>query len=530
MTRRKSKVKTKSNDTNYSQELRLITEAAKHQKSQDAFSNPLNRTGANTPNLLDSTEYPLQRLSFDYMRLQSLYRSHWIIRRIIDTIPEDMCKNWISFETQATPDEIKQVELCMKETYVSDKFVEAMKWARLFGGAGALIMIDGHEDILDQPLYLSMIMPDSFCGLMVLDRWSGLSPTGELIDDPRDPEFGLPKYYNITTQTQESFKVHHSRILRFIGRDVPRWEKQAEMYWGVSEVEHVFDELKKRDNVSWNIALLTFRANLIGLKMNDLGQLMAMGDPASQRDLYNTLSAQNQIMNNQGMLILDREDSMEQRSYSFGGLSEVMEKFMMDISGAAEIPATKLFGRSPEGMNSTGESDSDNYDDSIGQKQAFHMNIPLRKLIPIVWLSVHGRLPNDLDFKFNPIGNMSNKDKTELADKGSELIGKAYDRGLISQRTALREMKQLSSLTGFFSNITDEDIANSDDSLQTMNQPEMPGMEDMPEQPPQMGGQLGEQEQEQGNDNAPTPTAVVLDRLDELLSRIIEKKQRPNMK
>ena len=44
MTRRKSKSKIKSND-NYSPELRLITEAAKHQKSKDAFSNPLSQNG-----------------------------------------------------------------------------------------------------------------------------------------------------------------------------------------------------------------------------------------------------------------------------------------------------------------------------------------------------------------------------------------------------------------------------------------------------------------------------------------------------
>ena len=53
----------------------------------------------------------------------------------------------------------------------------------------------------------------------------------------------------------------------------------------------------------------------------------------------------------------------------------------------------------------------------------------------------------------------------DLADKGSEAIGKAYDRGLITQKTALREMRQLSSLTGIFSNITDEDIESADDAV-----------------------------------------------------------------
>lgn len=54
------------------------------------------------------------------------------------------------------------------------------------------------------------------------------------------------------------YKVHHSRLLRFTGDDLPYWESQAEQQWGASVIESIFDELKKRDNVSWNIAQLIF--------------------------------------------------------------------------------------------------------------------------------------------------------------------------------------------------------------------------------------------------------------------------------
>ena len=475
-----------------SPELRLLAEVARRQKANDAFSNPMARTGSNTPNLLEATEYPLQRMTFNYMLLQSLYRSHWIVRRIIDTVPEDMCKNWVTIVTEATPEEIGKVETCFKKTQIMSKFIEAMKWGRLFGGAGALIMIDGHEGMLDQPLNLEHIMPDSFCGLMVLDRWSGLSPTGDLVTDHRDPEYGLPKYYNITTQTQETFKVHHSRLLRFIGRDVPRWEKQAEMYWGVSEVEHVFEELRKRDNISWNVVMLTFRANLLALKMSDLGQTLTSTAPQAQQQIYNTLSAQNEIMSNQGMLLLDKEDDMEQKQYSFSGIADVQENVMLDVAGAAEIPATKLFGRAPAGMNATGDSDMQIYYDSISQKQNFHMETPLRKLLPVVWVSVHGYIPDDLDFKFNPIDSVSNKDRADLSNSLSEVVGKQYDRGLISQKMALKELKQQAPITGVFTNITDEDIEKAEDEVKDP----MAGMESMPS----MGdipGEVGQEEQQQ---------------------------------
>lgn len=260
--------------------------------------------------------------------------------------------------------------------------------------------------------------------------------------------------------------MHHSRVLRFIGRDVPFWEKQAEVMWGVSEIEHIYDELRKRDNTSWNIANLIFRAYLITLKMKDLDQILAIGDEQSQQELYNIIQAQNWLMSNQGMLALGADDALDSKAYSFAGLSDVYEQFMMDISGAAEIPATKLFGRAPAGMNATGESDLQIYYDSIEQRQESNLAPALDKLLPIMALSEWGYIPSDLDYDFNPIASISQKDKTDLASKITDSISKAFSEGLISSKTALKELRQQSSITGIFSNITDEDIDSADDTVQ----------------------------------------------------------------
>jgi hypothetical protein len=84
------------------------TETKKRNISMDSFSNPLARLGSGTPNLLEGTEYTITRLTQNYTLLNSLYRSHWIGRKIIDCIPEDMMKNWITLQTQLEPDEIKR--------------------------------------------------------------------------------------------------------------------------------------------------------------------------------------------------------------------------------------------------------------------------------------------------------------------------------------------------------------------------------------------------------------------------------------
>jgi phage-related protein (TIGR01555 family) len=430
----------------------------------DAFSNVLARLGFGTPNLLEGTEYPLTRLTRNYNLMNSLYRSHWIVRKIIDTIPEDMCKNWYELQGQVTPEAIDLFNKVERKTRTKVSILKGLKWGRLYGGAAGVILVEGHENYLSDPLDLDSIMPGSYKGLMVLDRWSGVTPTSELIEDINDPDFGLPASYQITTETSKTIKIHASRVLRFTGRDLPFWEKLAEMHWGISEIEVIYDELKKRDNTSWNIASLIFMANLRVLKMGDLGEMLSTGSAQLQQKLYNTLAAQNHILSNMGLQILGRDDDFDTKQITgFNGLSSMYECFMMDIAGACEIPVTRLFGRSPAGLNATGESDDQNYEGVIEQKQEASLRPVLEKLLPVMCMSTWGQVPDDLDFTFNPYRTLDNKEMADLAKAKSDAIVEVYNALPISDRTALKELRQMSDETGMWSNITDEDIEAASD-------------------------------------------------------------------
>ncbi len=430
----------------------------------DAFSNVLARLGYGTPNLLEGTEYPLTRLTNNYQLLNSLYRNNWIARRVIDTIPEDMCRNWITVKTQVDPMQLEQLDKLWRTRRLKERILDGLKWGRLYGGAVGLLMIEGHEDILDQPLDFDMIMPGSFKNIMVVDRWAGAYPSEELEENINDVEFGLPKYYEITLTTGTLLRVHHSRVLRFVGKRLPYWEMLAEVYWGESEIEVIYEELKKRDNTSFNIASLVFLANLRVLKMSDLGQDLAVNDSKAQSALYNTLQAQNWLMSNMGLYVMDAADSMETHQYSFSGINEIYESFMMDISGAARMPVTKLFGRSPAGMNATGESDMQNYYEVVEQDQESMLAPIINKVLPVMCMSEWGAIPDDLDYSFNPIQTPDDGEVAELIQQKTTAIVSLVNAGILSQKTALQELRQLGDTTGMFTNITDKQIENADDS------------------------------------------------------------------
>ena len=311
------------------EKLKSQTEVLNKLYTIDAFQNQMARLGFGQPNLNEGADYPLTRMSQNYNLFTSLYRSSWIVRKIVDVFPSDMVKNWIKFNSSLDPEKISKINSVIRKTKTKEKIKEGLRWARLYGGAAGLILIDGDED-LSEPLDYDTIMLDDYKGLLIFDRWNGIYPDIELEDDISDEEYGYPKYYSISLSEansnlmlsynkQDLVKVHHSRIVRFNGRDLPLWERQAEMFWGESEIEIVFEELKKRDNTSANIASLIFLANIRVLKMNDLGQLLGASTQKAQENLYKVLQAQNQLMSNMGIYVMDKDDDFGSEQYSFGG-------------------------------------------------------------------------------------------------------------------------------------------------------------------------------------------------------------------
>jgi phage-related protein (TIGR01555 family) len=370
----------------------------------DAFSNPGARTGFGEMNLINTTEYPLTRLSQNWSLLTSLYRSSWIVQRVCSIIPEDAMTDLRIEAPGLDNDSLDKLDECISKTKIRRQIIEAIKWARLYGGAAAVIMIDGQDEDLLKPLRVNDILPGSFRGLFIVDRWSGIYPSLELVSNPASHDYGLPRFYEVRDEDGVlKYRIHHSRILRFIGTQMPYYESLAEQQWGTSAVEAMYDDLVRRDNVTHNIANLTFKACLSVYEIDSLDQIFASASASAQRRMYSMIEAMSILESNLGVRLVNKGDAVQQLQYSFGGLPEVLDGAMLDVSGSTAIPATRLFGRSPAGMNSTGESDEKNYRSTLEQQRSIHIYPALEKLAPIVSMSALGGVPAGLKFKLPPL-------------------------------------------------------------------------------------------------------------------------------
>lgn len=430
-------------------------------KALDAYSNLAANLGAGANNLAQTAGYVMQRFTWDYYTINILFRDNWIAKAIVEKPANEMLKNGFEIQSELDPDKVTKIMQTYRRTQTQPKFRECLIWSRLYGGCLLIPMLEGQED-LSKPLDFDSIMPDSYKGCFTIDRWCGVSPSLELIDDISDPEFGQPKYYIITApQFDGEIKVHHSRVIKMIGRRLPYWEEIAETYWGASELEHVYTELKKRDDTSANISFLIFLANIRVFGMEGLGQAITIGDQESLQKVYETVQNINRLMCNTGIMAMDKDDTFNTQQYTFAGINDIYESFMLDISGAAEIPVDKLFGRSPAGFNAGNET-LQNYYDTIQEKQETDVRYPLEKLLKIITMSALGEIPDDFEIVFNPIRRPSDLEKSDLGQKNTQAVLEAYQANVVGKGTVLREFKEQSPLSGMWSNITDEMIKEAD--------------------------------------------------------------------
>lgn len=424
---------------------------------QDAFSNPLFRLGYGSQSPLEATEYPLTRMTDNYALLNSLYRDNWVVQNVVGIIPDDMTKKWFAPAGAVGPEHLKELDRVQRVTALRERVNEGLRWGRLYGGAAGLIMIRGQEGMLGQPLELESIYPGTFQGLYILDRWQGVVPGMELVFEGGEP---VPAYYSITDARGNTVaKVHHSRLVRFTGRDLPFLERVAELYWGESEVEALYNDVVKHDNVAANMAALTFRANVDTKEVQNLDQLFSVTSGEQQRRFWNVMQAQSVMKSNFGMQLVNRGDQIKNTQYTFTGLQEVYDSMCLDLSGASRIPVTKLFGRSPAGMNATGESDLRNYYDYVDTLREAKLRPILEKLLPVLAMSAWGAVPDGLDITFPPLWTPTAAEVAEIALKKAQAIRDTFQAGLFRADTAQRELKKLADETGMFDSISEEEIA-----------------------------------------------------------------------
>ena len=496
----------------------------------DSFQNFAAQLGYGTQNLSTANKYGFNPITRNHTTLEWMYRGSWLVKQIVDAVADDMTRAGVSIESEMEPDDMEEFTKYFQTNLIWQRLNSTIKWSRLYGGCVALMMIEGQRT--DTPLRTDTIMKDQFQGLLVLDRWMLWPDLTQTVSNP-GPDFGQPEFYQIIADVRglPKMRIHHSRLIRMDGVELPYWQTISENGWSLSVIEPLLDRMVAFDSVTQGAAQLAFKAHLRVVRVEGLRELIAAGGLVYQAFLQQ-MAIIRLMQTNEGMTVLDKEDEFQANSYSFAGLPDLLHTFGEQLSGASQIPLTRLFGQSPNGMSATGESDMRNYYDSIKAQQEARLRRPLNVLFDVMHRSKFGyQLPDDFNWSFSPLWQLSESEKATIAGQVTVMVDQARTGGLIGTETALKELRQSSRITGIWSNIKDSDIeaAKQDDLLPdpaTMGQqPGEPGAGQTPHapgatpptggpKPPAGGGAKGAGlEGSESDDDAEGPSTVIARRL-----------------
>ena len=362
-----------------------------------------------------------------YQQLTAAYQSNWIARAVVDIPADDMTREWRTLKC-VDADAIRQEE---DRLNVQAAVNEALSWARLFGG-GAILVITNQD--LSQPLQPQLIGKGDVKRLMVFDRWD-LQPQQMNTWDILADNYLMPEFYTIYQGTQT---IHHSHFIKFTGAKLPRRERIMLQGWGDSYLRKSFDDIKDIVASKDGIAELMQMANVDVITREGLAEDLATDQEDKIMKRYQLFDSMKSIINT---ALLDGEEKLDRLTLNLSGVAPVLETMMTWISGAAEIPSTRLFGRSPAGLNSTGDSDLQNYYNSIRSQQNSQLTKALQPLDEIIVRSALGTMPDDFNYAWNALSQPTDKEQAETRKLDADTDIAYLDNGVIGRAQIMRKLE-----------------------------------------------------------------------------------------
>lgn len=300
-------------------------------------------------------------------------------KRIVEVVADDMTREWLKIDNDVNNTIHDKMYGLETQSIVN----LALKWKRLFGGSLIVMGINDRQP-LTEPVNLNNIK--SVDWLKTFDRTSVVITNINFNINPQKQNFGNIEFFTVTPFWGAPFNVHYTRVMEFKGVPVPdRITLNNFWYWGMSELQPIWEDLKDFGAGRKNVSKLLYEFIIGTYKMKDLAKKMAEGKEAEVKNRLNMIDLFKSMM--QAILLDSDGEEYKRDSANVAGLADILDRYMMFVSGTTGIPVTRLFGRSPAGQNATGEADLMNYYDMIVPKQKNELQPQLQKLINYINLS-----------------------------------------------------------------------------------------------------------------------------------------------
>lgn len=369
---------------------------------------------------------------------ESLYARDEAAKKCAVLIPNEAVREGISWNMDETKRHEEIMKFLDREFDRLDVF-QALKsaWvqANVHGGACVLMVVDDGARSLASALKPEKVK--SVKALRVFNRYElEVWPT-EIITDFGSEYYGQPKYYYYNTSvgdgtdTKLQVKIHHSRLLRFDGVELPRKLYIDNGYWHDSIYTGLYTALKNYGTVHDALSTMVYDFQTPLYKIEGLSQALSEDD---NETIVKRVQIANLTKSVSRALVLDKEDDFENTSVQVSGLSELVELTIQRLVVGMQVPKTIFLGVSPSGLSGTGYSEMVAFFDNVKGQQQTKLRKPIERITELLFAEDGSEeKPEGLTFIFNPLFQLDRETEQKARLLQSQIDEKYITKGVLSR-------------------------------------------------------------------------------------------------
>lgn len=391
----------------------------------DDYFNTIIGHGLQTSDPMRSTKYFARPIINDQY-LATFYLNA-LARRIVDMPADEAVKSGFFIKEDVENKAIQMLDDLDWENKASD----ALRWSRLFGRSVITMLInDGCR--LEDPVDLNNIKEIE--SLKTYDKREVVTSEWVINQNPDSKNYGMPEIYRISPAGKTPFYIHHTRVLSFDGEPLPNQERIARGGCGLSVLQGLIESITTNEHGHNLASKILERLSQPVLSIEDLLEKLATDeDEQVVKNYLHLLDMTRSVLN---MIAIDKTDTFELHNIPITGIDSLLDKFGQHIAALSDIPFSILFGRSPTGLQATGEADLKKYYGMVERLQKRRLKPHLDKIVKYLQLAKNGlfegRELENWKIEFNPLWSPSEKEQAETnklnaeADKTKAEADKIY--------------------------------------------------------------------------------------------------------
>ena len=352
-------------------------------------------------------------------------------REPCETIAQEMTRKWFELQSKSGGDKAEKIAEIMAECErlnVREHFYRCFLLDCEFGRGQIYLNVDEADEARRQlPLEITPegIKKGALKSIQSFEPyWSTPYSWNSMYPERAD-------FYRPTSWYIMGRKTHATRILTFIGREVPDLLKPAYNFSGISMIQ--------LGEMSVNFWLRTRKAvndliNNFSIPVLSTNLAATLEDGAPEgTGLIPRLKAFTLMRNNQAVAAVDKDsEELKFAEATLASLDKLQAQSQEHMAAVWGIPLVKLTGITPSGLNASSEGEITVWYDRVGAMQTRIGQPNLQILLNAIQCSLFGEIDDDLVVHWITLDEPTQKELSEIRKSDADMDTGYINSGVIS--------------------------------------------------------------------------------------------------